>query len=58
MKIVTFIFVLLATICAIFAIYVPPNNIPPGRRPFPSFPGQGPFNPKIKWPSLPRVIGR
>ncbi|KOX74422.1 Abaecin [Melipona quadrifasciata] len=53
MKVVTFIFVLLATICAIFAIYVPSSNIPPQRRrPFPTFPGQGPFNPKI---NLPRV---
>nr|ACH90410.1 abaecin [Apis cerana cerana]ACH90418.1 abaecin [Apis cerana cerana]ACH90420.1 abaecin [Apis cerana cerana] len=49
MKVVIFIFALLATICAAFA-YVPLPNIPPGRRPFPTFPGQGPFNPKIKWP--------
>ncbi|CAD1479620.1 unnamed protein product, partial [Heterotrigona itama] len=50
MKTVTFIFVLLAAVCAIFA-YVPPNYVPsPGRRPFPTFPGHGPFNPKIKWP--------
>lgn len=50
MKVVIFIFALLATICAAFA-YVPLPNVPqPGRRPIPTFPGQGPFNPKIKWP--------
>ncbi|XP_043524279.1 abaecin-like [Frieseomelitta varia] len=50
MKVTTFIFVLFATICAIFA-YVPPKYVPPlQRHPFPTFPGHGPFNPKIKWP--------
>lgn len=50
MKVVIFILALLATICVVFA-YVPLPNIPqPARRPFPTFPGQGPFNPKIKWP--------
>lgn len=50
MKVVIFVFALLATICAAFA-YVPLSNIPqPASRPLPTFYGQGPFNPKNKWP--------
>ncbi|XP_043604743.1 uncharacterized protein LOC122577483 [Bombus pyrosoma] len=50
MKAVMFIFVMLATICAILA-FVPYNPPRPGQsKPFPSFPGHGPFNPKIQWP--------
>ncbi|XP_033205111.2 abaecin [Bombus vancouverensis nearcticus] len=50
MKAVMFIFIMLATVCAILA-FVPYNPPRPGQsKPFPSFPGHGPFNPKIQWP--------
>ncbi|XP_017790090.1 PREDICTED: abaecin-like [Habropoda laboriosa] len=48
MKVATCIFILLAAICAVFAYRSPVQR--PGPATFPTFPGQGTFNPKVGWP--------
>ncbi|XP_017876439.1 abaecin-like [Ceratina calcarata] len=52
MRIVVFVFALFATMCSVFA-YVPPVRRPIGGSQFPTFPGQGPFNPRLRWPYPP-----
>ncbi|EFN88303.1 hypothetical protein EAI_08798 [Harpegnathos saltator] len=48
MKFHLFIFTLLLAVMAALAFRVPPQQPPPGGwKKFPTFPGQGPFNPKI-----------
>ncbi|TGZ56531.1 abaecin-like [Temnothorax curvispinosus] len=51
MKFYLFIFALLLAVMAILG-YVPPvrRQPPGGWKPFPTFPGQGPYNPKIRFP--------
>ncbi|OAD54698.1 Abaecin [Eufriesea mexicana] len=50
MKVIMFIFAILAMACASLA-FVPTMPTPgPRGRPFPTFPGQGPFNPRQHWP--------
>ncbi|KAL0110300.1 hypothetical protein PUN28_013744 [Cardiocondyla obscurior] len=51
MKLHLFIFTLLLAAIVVLA-YQPPVRKPPpgGWKPFPTFPGHGPFNPKIKFP--------
>ncbi|XP_025074443.1 abaecin-like [Pogonomyrmex barbatus] len=49
MRLHLFIFALLLTVMAAFAYKSTVRSPPPGGwKPFPTFPGQGPYNPKIK----------
>lgn len=50
MKCFLFIFTLLLAAMAVFAYQPPVRQPPPGWKPFPTFPGQGPYNPKIRFP--------
>ncbi|XP_076762943.1 abaecin [Xylocopa sonorina] len=50
MKAVMFVLAVFAALCSVFA-FVPTMPVPTSRpRQFPTFPGQGPFNPKVGWP--------
>ncbi|XP_076686497.1 abaecin [Andrena cerasifolii] len=55
MKMGMFIVTLLAIVCTAFA-YIAPVQRPRLGSSFPTFPGHGPFNPKIQWPRLPRSV--
>ncbi|KYM77085.1 Abaecin [Trachymyrmex septentrionalis] len=51
MKFHLFIFTLLLAVMTVFAYQSPVRKPPPGGwKPFPTFPGQGPYNPKIRFP--------
>ena len=48
MKFLAALMLLVAAVMVAVDAYVPPVQKPhPNQRPFPSFPGQGPFNPKL-----------
>ncbi|EZA47299.1 Abaecin [Ooceraea biroi] len=51
MKFYLFIVTLFLAAMAVFTYQPPVQRPPPGSwKPFPTFPGQGPFNPRIKFP--------
>ena len=55
MKFLAALLLLVAAVMVAVDAYVPPVQRPfPNHRPFPSFPGQGPFNPKLPVSSMKR----
>ncbi|CAL7935041.1 unnamed protein product [Xylocopa violacea] len=55
MKVAIFILAVFAALCSVFA-FVPNMPVPTRGKQFPTFPGQGPFNPRATWPyPMPKV---